>query len=58
MDQDRQQPETARRDPCQTFSMPPSRERLTFARSFTQEEVNRISLGLIPQEMDSSLDKM
>lgn len=31
--------------------MPRSRQRLPFARSFTQEEVDRISLGLVPQRM-------
>lgn len=52
MDQDSQGRETARRDSGRTVQMPRSKAPLPFARSFTQEEVDRISLGLVPQRME------
>jgi len=42
----------AERNSWQTVPMPESRSCLAFAREFTQEEYNQISLGLIPQEME------
>jgi len=50
-----QQPENERkatRDSWKTFAMPAQRSRLAWQRTFTQQEFDRISLGLIPAAME------
>jgi len=44
--------ETAKRDSWKTIEMPGSRTCLQFRRTFTQEEYDRMSFGLIPHEME------
>ncbi len=49
MNQDSQILERAKR---QAMPMPESRKRLSFKREFSQEEYTRLSLGLVPREME------